>query len=286
MRKNSAIRLSFLGLCLAALLTMAASCGRATSPELKVVTTTSLLGSIVERLGEDKVSVTVITTAASCPGEFDVKPSQVKATAEAALLLKHGWPGEAFVKGLVESAKNPKLKVVTIQLEGSWMTPPFQAQGVEGAAAALAGVDPGNKDYYQDNAKSMLESIQTKGQELKAKLQAAKTSEVSVLSADHQAGLVKWAGFQVIGTYGRPADLTPEKVRELVAKGKEAGVALVVDNLQSGPEAGAQMAQEIGAVQVTLSNFPGGFEDTETWEKAIERNIELLLEALARYRSR
>jgi zinc transport system substrate-binding protein len=44
------------------------------------------------------------------------------------------------------------------------------------------------------------------------------------------------------------------------------------------------MASEIGAVQVTLSNFPGGFDDTQTWEKAIEEDVNLLLEATAKYR--
>lgn len=43
------------------------------------------------------------------------------------------------------------------------------------------------------------------------------------------------------------------------------------------------MANEIGAEQVTLSNFPGGFDNTETWEKAVENDVDLLLEALASY---
>jgi hypothetical protein len=33
---------------------------------------------------------------------------------------------------------------------------------------------------------------------------------------------------------------------------------------------------------VTLSNFPGGFEGTETWAKAIERNVDLLIAAIRR----
>jgi hypothetical protein len=33
---------------------------------------------------------------------------------------------------------------------------------------------------------------------------------------------------------------------------------------------------------VVLSNFPGGFDNTETWEKAIDYNVELLLAAISR----
>ena len=70
-------------------------------------------------------------------------------------------------------------------------------------------------------------------------------------------------------------------MEELIVKAKDAGVALVIDNLQTGTTSNSEtMAQDIGAIQVTISNFPGGLENTETWEKAIDRNVDLLLGAL------
>lgn len=284
MRKDVSAGMVLLSLCLIALLVIGTSRSPTVGEGMEVVTTTSLLGVIVERVGGDKVNVTTITAAAACPGEDDVKPSQIEATAKAKLFLMHGWPGEAFVEGLLESAENPDLRVEAIKLKGNWMTPPIQAQGVERVAAILGEIDPANKDRYQANARALLEAIQSVGGELKAKLKAGKTDEISVISMEQQAGFVKWAGFNLVGTYPRSVDLTPEKVKELMKKGREAGVALVIDNLQIGSEAGLQMAQEIGALQVTLSNFPGGLEGTETWEEAIERNVELLLEALTRYK--
>jgi polysaccharide deacetylase 2 family uncharacterized protein YibQ len=75
-------------------------------------------------------------------------------------------------------------------------------------------------------------------------------------------------------------------VNQLVNKAKEAGVALVIDNLQSSATTtGEAMAQDIGAIQVTISNFPGGLENTETWEKAIDKNVDLLLAALNEWRA-
>jgi zinc transport system substrate-binding protein len=56
----------------------------------------------------------------------------------------------------------------------------------------------------------------------------------------------------------------------------------VIDNLQDGKDAGRGIAEDIGATQINLSNFPGGFENTETWEKAIDRNVDLLLKAIGR----
>jgi zinc transport system substrate-binding protein len=153
-------------------------------------------------------------------------------------------------------------------------------------AAVLGELDPANRDLYRRNAETVLKSVRERGRELKQRLEAEGTSQVKVIAMEQQLGFVKWAGFDVVATYPRLADLTPEKVKALMDKGREAGVALVIDNLQTGPEAGVQMAQEIGAVQVTLSNFCGGFEDTETWEKAAERNVELVLAALKEHRGR
>jgi len=96
-----------------------------------------------------------------------------------------------------------------------------------------------------------------------------------------QAGFVEWAGFDIVAIYGRPEDLSVAEVEKLVVEAKEAGVALVIDNLQSGATSNSEtMAEDVGAIQVTISNFPGGFEDTETWEKALDKNVDLLLEAL------
>ena len=59
-------------------------------------------------------------------------------------------------------------------------------------------------------------------------------------------------------------------------------MSLIIDNLQSGQDAGAGLAEELGCTRIILSNFPGGFDDTKTWEKAIDKNIDLILDAVAR----
>ena len=72
-------------------------------------------------------------------------------------------------------------------------------------------------------------------------------------------------------------------VKELVDKGREVKVTLIIDNVQSGQDAGAGIAEELGCTRIILSNFPGCFENTETWEKAIDHNVKLILDSIARY---
>jgi zinc transport system substrate-binding protein len=272
--------------CLLASLFSFPGCTEKTPAKLKVTTTTSLMAIIAQDVGGNKIEVANIIPPAQCPGHFDVKPSDIQLMTDARLFLMHGWQGEMFSSDLITSANNPNLTVVVINTQGNWMTPHVQIQATKDITQTLCEVDEDNKAYYQDNAEKRERIIQDKGNEMKAKLEASNTSEINVLCTEQQTGFVQWAGFNVIATYGRPDELTVQKKAELVDQGKETNVALIIDNLQSGASTGVQTAQEIGADQVTLSNFPGGFSNTETWDKAIEKNVDLLLEALKEYRDK
>jgi zinc transport system substrate-binding protein len=281
--KKAGLIASLIGVLLLTLVVLPLGCTSEATPNLKVVTTTSLIASIVEKVGGDKVQVANIIPPAQCPGHFDVKPSDIQMLADAQLFLTHGWQGEMFSTDLIESADNPELKVVSLNIPGNWMTPTVQAQAVGNITSTLAEIDPQNASYYQNNARSQQAAITAKGNELKARLEAGNLSQFNVICSEQITGLVQWTGLNVIASYGRPEDLSIKDLQDLIEKAKEASVALVIDNLQSGFNAGEAMVQEIGAIQVTLSNFPGGFDNTETWEKAAEKDVDLLLEALASY---
>lgn len=252
------------------------------TPKLKIVTTTSLIEQIVERVGNDKVQVVNIIPPAQCPGHFDVKPSDIQKLADADIFFLHGWQGEQFSQQLIPSANNPDLTIVQLDIEGNWMTPSVQHEAVDKITDALVKADEGNSSYYEELSTKYKESIAAKEMEIKAKLKKMDLSNVNVLCAEMQIGFVKWIGCNVVAAYGRPDSLTPKVVRELVDKGKAEKVSLIIDNMQSGKDAGAGIAEELGCTRIILSNFPNGFEDTETWEKAIDYNIELIMEAITR----
>lgn len=247
---------------------------------LKVVTSTSLLEYIAQRVGGDHVQITSIVPAAQHPGDFDVSPKDIQALAEADVFLLHGWPGEAYAEGLIEAADNDGLTVSRIRVEGNWMTPPVQMEATDLVADALGREDADNAEAYQAAAQRYKEDVTAKAAEVQERASDAGLGGQAVLSAFFQAGFARWLGLRVVDTYGPPESLTPAKVQELVDRGREAGVVLVIDNLHSGRDAGVGIAEELGCAQVTLLNFPGGFPGTETWEKAIDRNMDLIIDAM------
>jgi zinc transport system substrate-binding protein len=255
------------------------------STKLKVVTTTSLLAQIVERVGSSMVDVVNIIPPAQCPGHFDVKPGDIQQLADADLFLMHGWQGEQFSEKLIASANNSDLTVVKIDVKvednDNWMTPPVQLAAVDKVVDALSQVDTKNSAAYQKAAAEYKGEIEAKDAEIKARLASANLKNVKVICDEQQAGFVQWTGLNIVATFGRPESLTPEVLKELLDKGREENVTLIIENLQSGHNAGAVIADELGCERITLSNFPGGFDNTETWEKAIDYNVQLILEAIS-----
>ena len=262
-----------------------AGCAEEETSRLKVVTTTSLIARIVERVGGEMVDVVNIIPPAQCPGHFDVSPGDIKKLANAELFLLHGWQGEQFSDELIASADNTDLITVKINVKvgenTNWMTPEVQQAAVDKIAEALSQIDSENSAAYQKAAAEYNSEVEAKGVEIKARLAEEDLAGIHVMCAEQLTGLVRWTGLNIITTYGRPDSLTPEVVRELVDTGRESGVTLIIDNLQSGQDAGAGLAEELGCKRVIFTNFPGGFDNTETWEKALDYDANLVLQAIS-----
>ena len=255
--------------------------GHSGPPSADIMTGSSYITNIIQDLSDGGVKTRTIIPPGVCPGHYDVKPSEIKALANSKALFIHNYQQTyQNIAGAVEAAQNLDLIITVLNVTGNWMVPAVQAEGVDKIAQALGEIYPENAAYYQGNATERAQTILTYGEDVKSRLQDAGVDGVKVICAAMQEGFVRWVGFNVVATYGRPEELSPADVQQLITEAIEAGVVLVIDNLQSGSTTlGASLGQDIEAIPVTISNFPGGLENTETWEKAIDENVDLLLEA-------
>ncbi|MBN1644211.1 MAG: zinc ABC transporter substrate-binding protein [Dehalococcoidales bacterium] len=273
--------LCIIGVALLVLVTLlSGGCNKADDTRLKIVTTTALIQQIVERIGGNYVTVSNIIPPAQCPGHFDVKPADIQSLADADLFLMHGWQGEKFSQTLIDSVNNSELEVVKINISGNWMVPSVQSQAVDEVLRILSEFDTAHTSNYQQAADDYKAKISAEETKIQGELAAANLAGIGVLCASMQADFLTWVGFSIAGTYGEADSLTPQVVADLVDKGNESNVSLVIDNLQSGADVGKGIAEELGARRIIISNFPGGFANTETWEKALDYNVELILGAV------
>jgi zinc transport system substrate-binding protein len=255
---------------------------RPAPPSVDIMTGSSFVTNIIQDLADGKLKTRTLIPPGVCPGHYDVKPSDIVALANSKALFIHNYQQNyENIAGAIEAAENPDLIITVLNVTGNWMVPAVQAEGVGKIAQALGEIYPENTAYYAGNATEKAQAILAYGEQVKDRLQDAAVDGVKVICAAMQEGFVRWAGFDIVATYGRPEELSPADVQQLITEAIEAGVVLVIDNLQSGSTTlGVSMEQDIEAISVIISNFPGGLEDTETWEKAIDKNVDLLLDAL------
>jgi zinc transport system substrate-binding protein len=275
-------KLSFVIIWILLLCIILIGCSEPASSKLKVVTGTSLLAYITQQVGGDRVDVINLIPPAQHPGDFNVKPGDVEKLASAKVFILHGWPGEGYADKFIASANNLNLTVIKANVDGNWMIPSVQLTATDKLANILIQIDSKNTPAYQKSAEEYRQKIIAKEIEIKNKFTNYNISKVNVIASFRQADFLKWSGLNIVATYGDPETLTPQVIKGLVDKGKELKVSLIADNLQNGKDAGKAMAEELGVKQINLSNFPGGFENTETWEKAIDKSIESILRAIAR----
>lgn len=238
----------------AVLFLFALSCHQSSSGRLTVIASTANVGAVVRAVGGDAVEVTTIAPTGMCPGHFDIRPSHVAATNRARLVIHQGF--ESWLPELEKSLHGDDRRVVKSSTEGNWMLPEIHLQAIAEIAGLLAESDTTQADSFRARAAEYVRLVDSTARRARSLFRGR--SLPPVIAAEHQAGMLNWLGFRVIATYGRPESFTARDLGRLAQVSVDSGVGLVVDNLQSGPGAGLELARALGIPQVTLTNFPLG----------------------------
>jgi len=245
--------------------------------KVKVVSTITVLGTFAEEVGGERIDVISLVQPGICPAHFDIKPSDVYDVSNASLILYHGI--EPWLDDLITSSGNTDVKKVL--LEGDWSTPESVIVMIEKIKIALSKVDPENAKYFEENTEKKIEEIRETAESITEEAESLGAKNIDVICMQWQKQFVEWVGFNIIATYGPQENVSMKDINEIIKNGENA--VLVIDNLQSGTELGSQIASEIEAQHVVLTNFPGAVPGTETFSKMMEYNADQLFNAVKAY---
>jgi zinc transport system substrate-binding protein len=249
-------------------------CSHKNAPPAKpmVIATTTHIESILESIARDHVSSTVLVQGGTCPGHFDIAPEHVVRLEKADMLIMHGW--EQWAARAIEAADNEQLQVIKLTANGNAMIPEIHTSLAKEITKILCQMDSVNCTDYTSNLETHLQSVTDSVRTVKDL--TSPLNNLPVVCSEQQEALLTWLGCSVVAKYGRPESMTPARLLHVAESAERAGVRVVVDNMQSGPEAGRALAEDIGAPHVALSNFPlnGSYEQT------LLNNIRILLSAV------
>jgi zinc transport system substrate-binding protein len=216
---------------------LAISCAAWADPP-RVVASTGWVAAFVRTAGFTGPVRVLAPFELQHPPEYELKPSDVPAVAEADVLVYAGY--ERMVGRLLDATKNTRVKSVRIATEHSLKT---MTESVLAVAAVL-----GTTEKAEENLRAVARYLDSWRQELAARGLAG----ASVIAHVMHRPLLEELGFRVAGVYG-PGPLEAARIRDLSAL----GVSLVADNVHN--PVGTPLEETVRSVRyLLLRNFPSG----------------------------
>jgi len=253
-----------------------AGCNRAPTPTAKVAVSNSYLGSAVSDLMGTEVPVLALAEPGTCPGHFDLRPSQVESLRACKLVECFD-----FQRGLDQAAAVPGgAQAVTISVPEGMCVPQSYFAVCEQTASALE--------------KARLISHATAGTKLQAIEQRMAVNSAwaanrlgdhypaKVIANEHQADFCRRFGLPVIATFSAADTATFEQINRVLQDSQGAGRLIVIANKAEGAIVAQALADQLGAKLVVLDNFPEPEDGSPGFDALFRRNIDALALAVGR----
>lgn len=275
-RRPRAGRAPLLFLATAALvvsLVLAGALLRPRHPTADVVVTSSYLECAVRALAGDSLTVSSLAPPGSCPGHFDLSPSQARQVRRCRLVLLFD-----FQRGLeARLGTGPRsTETAAIPLGDGMLLPATALATARRVAEALARAFPEQGPAFDAGLARLASDMAGIEEELNRVAAAVAERGLRAIASQHQAAFCRRLGLEVVAELSSPDEARLSQLQECLARGREAGVAIVVANLQEGEGPARAVAEALGAPLVVLSNFPSLQPGEETFPELVRANLERL----------
>lgn len=242
-----------------------------------VASDTILSGMITSLLPPDRYSVEAILPPGQCPGHYDVKLSDIEKMKKADLNVS--FRGMTFLNK-ASPGSGPQL---LLDAGGrNWIAPDSYIYGLDLGLDLLADQlskhFPEDKNEIMERKKEAIQKVKTTSTSMAKKIKEAGISGKAVTASSMQKEVLEWMGFRVVGEYGRPESMSTREVIRLSKIGRKHQAIAVVDNLQSGPDAGKGIAETLGIPYVVLTNFPS----EKGYLSTLQENVDAVMAVVMR----
>jgi zinc transport system substrate-binding protein len=234
---------------------------------------TILSGMIAALLPPDRYLVESVLPPGQCPGHYDIKLTDIEKMKKADLVV--AFRGMPFMK----TATGDSRRLLSVDAEGrNWMAPESYLHGLNFLAERLAEYFPEDRDKILSRRREAVRAVKEGAASLLQRIGRAGLNGKPVIVSSLQKEPLEWMGFRVAEEYGRPEAMSAQEVVRLVKIGREHKAVAVVDNLQSGPDAGKGIAETLGVPHLVLTNFPS----EKGYLATLAENVNLVMNAVKR----
>ncbi len=253
-----------LGLALAMLV---AACGTpvpvVTAPpggSLKVMVSIVPQKYFVERIGGDRVNVSVMVAPGFNPATYEPRPSQIQALSETQMYVRIGVPFEEAWMGRIAAANEHMLIVDQSQgierIDGTdphvWLSPRLVKVQARTIIDGLVELDAGSEDFYRSNLDAFLADLDELDASIEQTLADLESRKFVVF---HPA----WSYFardydlEMIPVQIEGSDPSGAEMADLIKTARENNIKVIFAQPEFSTERAATIAQEIGGEVLLIS---------------------------------
>lgn len=254
-------------------------CGRSSSEGAApaIATTTSYLEAAARDFLGDHVGVLRLAEPGTCPGHFDIRPSQSVALRTCRLLLRFDFQKPLDARLVGTGSGDPRVGEIVLPggmgLPASYLTACRQTAEHLVAMGLLAGT---NAEVRLAAVAARLDALSLDATQRVA--QAGLTG-LPVIASAHQRDFCEWLGLQVVATFRAADTASISEIGQAIDAGRLARVQGVIANRPEGRRTADALAERLGARVVVFENFPALEQGKVSFEAMVRRNLRSLIES-------
>ncbi|MFB2934049.1 metal ABC transporter substrate-binding protein [Aerosakkonemataceae cyanobacterium BLCC-F154] len=275
------------------------------TPKLKVVTTFLPMYWFTKAVTGDLAQVDILVPPGSEIHDYQTKPNDVQAIAQADVLVKNGLGLEEFLESTVKNAQNPKLKqieasqgiqplqelspvVKPVEKKGEghdhdhgegnphvWLDPVLAIKQVENIRDGLIAADPKNKDIYQANAAAYIKQLQALDQQFQQRLKLVGNQCTFITFHDAFPYLAQRYQLKQVAVVQIPEDqLSPQDIQKTIATVKKYNVKALFGEPGTDNKLLSSLSQDLNLTLRTLDPLETGDQDPQYYITGMKSNLQ------------
>ncbi|MDI6724037.1 MAG: zinc ABC transporter substrate-binding protein [Methanobacterium sp.] len=226
----------------------------------------------VEKIGGDKVKVTVMVPPGANPHTYEPLPDQLNDVSQAELYAEVG-SGIEFENVWMDKISSANKKMVILNCseginfipntenEGDneydthvWVSPQNAKIMVENIYRGLIQVDPANRDYYKANKDKYLKELEKADESIRKSLSGHKNNKIMVY---HPAWgyFCRDYGLTQIAIEKNGKEPTPQGIASLINQAKKEKIKIIFISPQYSRKNADGIASEIGGQVITVDDL-------------------------------
>jgi len=243
-----------------------------------VAATNSYLEAAAAEILEPGAPVFRLAEPGTCPGHFDIRPSQIEALRRCRLLLRLEF--QASIDQRLAKLREQGLGTAVIRIPGGLCEPDSYLAACRQVAEALVEAGLVDRATADDRLRAAGSRVQAQAARCRGRIEAEGWRGRPVICSLHQEAFCRWLGLEVAGTFSGADTASIAQVEQAIRAGESLSVAAVIANRPEGRKVADALARRLNAPVAVFGNFPE-FEDggEPPFDALLAANVEALLAA-------